>query len=591
MSRARLGVLLLGITACSEVIIERSPHGDDGDGGNGGAPSSTTLVVATATAATGSSVDTSSSVGTSSSVVSTSSGSTSSSAGGAGGSGGGPEDCEPGTVASCFDGPPEAAGVGECAMGVAVCLPDGSAFGPCEGDILPTSQQCGTGIDQDCDGFVSVGCDATTVDAGAATASNSGYSHTLAFDPDGDLFIAGDFSGTSVTVGGLTVATPAGQGQWLAKLTPSLDAIWIVTIPGNLIIWNLASDADGRVVIAGRATGAINFGGGPISPPATQDLFAAAYDANGAFEWAHVAEGDGSNDLPDVATLPDGDVVLVSNFTGSLQFEGAPVLSSAGSYDAFVARLDGSSGTAEWADRYGASGQEVLFSVACTPSGQILVGGGAVTGDAVLDFGVNATIGGPFAIAFARLEGDGTPVWSGGFDGLSFGFLHVASGPTGDLYATGAIDGPVDFGDGTIGSPTSDDLFIARFDTSGQLVFSRSFGDSTGNQRGQGIAVDSLGNVLLTGWVQDEANGTIDLGGGPVPVADDLSIFVSKYTPLGDHMWSSVFGSLGYSVYDIDVAPDGTSAIIGMFTTGFDVGTGPLVADGTQDTFIALFAP
>lgn len=73
--------------------------------------------------------------------------------GGDAGSGGAPI-CMPGALEVCYEGPPGTANVGICAPGQRTCLPDGTAFGPCEGQALPAAEACDTVTDDDCDGTV-----------------------------------------------------------------------------------------------------------------------------------------------------------------------------------------------------------------------------------------------------------------------------------------------------------------------------------------------------------------------------------------------------------------------------------------------------
>ena len=61
----------------------------------------------------------------------------------------------------CYPGPHEVAGVGVCAMGIQHC--EGESWGPCEGYVLPTPEQCGpdgtgNGLDNNCNGIVDDGC-------------------------------------------------------------------------------------------------------------------------------------------------------------------------------------------------------------------------------------------------------------------------------------------------------------------------------------------------------------------------------------------------------------------------------------------------
>ena len=69
---------------------------------------------------------------------------------GAGGDGGmAPQPCLGVTQQPC------GSDVGECAMGIMTCQPDGF-FGPCEGGIEPIDESC-NGLDEDCDGVIDNG--------------------------------------------------------------------------------------------------------------------------------------------------------------------------------------------------------------------------------------------------------------------------------------------------------------------------------------------------------------------------------------------------------------------------------------------------
>jgi hypothetical protein len=66
--------------------------------------------------------------------------------------------CTPGSVSPCYYGPPRTAGVGICQKGVQVCEAGGSAWGACDGQVLPSPEVCGDELDNDCDGSVDNGC-------------------------------------------------------------------------------------------------------------------------------------------------------------------------------------------------------------------------------------------------------------------------------------------------------------------------------------------------------------------------------------------------------------------------------------------------
>src|SRR5439155_4948024 len=72
----------------------------------------------------------------------------------------------------------------------------------------------------------------------------------------------------------------------------------------------------------------------------------------------------------------------------------------------------------------------------------------------------------------------------------------------------------------------SEDAYVVKFSSSGLHVWSMALGDTFGQlQKGQSVAVDSLGNVIVTGTVA----GAVDFGDGSTNMIGDLAVFLAKY--------------------------------------------------------------
>ncbi|MFT3774684.1 MAG: MopE-related protein [Minicystis sp.] len=65
--------------------------------------------------------------------------------------------CVPGSTASCYTGPAGTLGVGACKAGTKICNDQGTAYGPCAGDVTPQPETCLTAVDDNCNGQTNEG--------------------------------------------------------------------------------------------------------------------------------------------------------------------------------------------------------------------------------------------------------------------------------------------------------------------------------------------------------------------------------------------------------------------------------------------------
>jgi hypothetical protein len=73
--------------------------------------------------------------------------------------------CTAGTTATCYTGEADTLGIGTCREGVQICSADGTGYGPCIGEVLPSKDICGNALDEDCNG---------SDDKGASCLTNAG---------------------------------------------------------------------------------------------------------------------------------------------------------------------------------------------------------------------------------------------------------------------------------------------------------------------------------------------------------------------------------------------------------------------------------
>jgi hypothetical protein len=108
----------------------------------------------------------------------------------------------------------------------------------------------------------------------------------------------------------------------------------------------------------------------------------------------------------------------------------------------------------------------------------------------------------------------------------------IAVDAAGNVYVTGNYAGTANFGGISRTSAGNNDVFVAKYNSSGTPQWVRSAG-GTGTDYGAGIAVDAAGNVYVTGYYQ----GTASFGGISSTSAGLYDIFVAEYNSSGILQW------------------------------------------------------
>jgi hypothetical protein len=113
--------------------------------------------------------------------------------------------------------------------------------------------------------------------------------------------------------------------------------------------------------------------------------------------------------------------------------------------------------------------------------------------------------------------------------------VDITTDSVGNSYVTGEFSGTATFGAGeaqetTLTATGSIDIFVAKYDTHGTLVWAKRVG-SPSTDVGGGIATDSAGNSYVTGYFYDTATfGAGEAHETTLTPTGNADIFVAKYS-------------------------------------------------------------
>lgn len=162
-------------------------------------------------------------------------------------------------------------------------------------------------------------------------------------------------------------------------------------------------------------------------------------------------------------------------------------------------------------------------------------------------------------IFIAKYNSSGQPQWvkKAGGSGPDRGY-SIYCDQNGNLFVTGYFTGPATFESTTLNSSgNTQDVFIAKYDTNGNLQWVNSVGGNYGDT-GYGITSDSDGNVIATG----QFKGTATFGSSTLTSVIDpntnlpsFDVFVVKYNSNGNFLWVQN-GAAEFDDRGMDLATD-----------------------------------
>ncbi|MBW6514231.1 MAG: SBBP repeat-containing protein [Candidatus Syntrophosphaera sp.] len=237
-----------------------------------------------------------------------------------------------------------------------------------------------------------------------------------------------------------------------------------------------------------------------------------------------------------------------------------------------------------WVESTGSTEYDVGYGVSTDSAGNSYVIG--YFEESVTFGDLTLTSAGSSDIFVAKLGPSGNWIWARRAGGLmpDFGY-GISTDNTGNSYITGYFMFTADFGATTLTSDSfSADIFVAKLDADGNWLWAKRAGGSL-LDHGYGITHDSNGNCYLTGFFM----GTADFGSLSLVSSGYRDVFVAKLDTSGEWIWAeSAGGPNDETGYGIATDGGGNCFVTGGFADTAQFGSISLTANGsTGDIFVA----
>lgn len=388
---------------------------------------------------------------------------------------------------------------------------------------------------------------------------NSNYTDArdVAVDSKGNAYVIGRFSGTlsiGTTILNSTKTSSGGDSGDIIVAAIDKDGKWLwgknYGSPSTDYGYGVAVDSNDNINITGYFYDTMTVGATTLSAVGSADVFVAQLDSTGKETWAK-SYGSTSSDYAYRIAVDSSDNIAISGYFYNTMTVGTTTLSSIGSGDIYVIKLD-KTGKEVWGASGGGTSVDYGYGIAFDSTGNAYVSGSVYTSSSATNF---ATFGsttlktaGLRDVFVGKIDAStGQWSWAKSFDGVGSTSTDYGRGVAVDsknnVFVTGYFYSGLKVGKTVLTGPSSSaEVFLAQLDSMGNPVGAIRAGD-TSSDLAYGIHVDSKDNIYIAGY----GNRFMEFGKVNVLQLSSTNIFLAKY-PARSAAFGPLCPSVGFSV-------------------------------------------
>jgi gliding motility-associated-like protein len=380
--------------------------------------------------------------------------------------------------------------------------------------------------------------------------TSSCISSGVQVDKQNNVYVTGLFSGTADFDPSSGVYTLTAKGQYdtfVAKYTTNGTLIWAVSMGGSgsdiIQVNSLAVDINGNPIISGQFDSS-DFDADPgtgttiLSTAGGNDAFIIKLNTNGQFMWAHDIGGELTDYGGHLSTDSQGNVIDGIRYEATVTVGGNTYTNNSGGFNGLTIKYD-PNGNVIWAINLAdATDAESDYS-GIDSQDNIVVTGHFSGNDNFNPLGAAKTLNGNGnGIFIAKYTSAGILLWVQEFNGST---AIVCVDSQNDIFVDGPFSSPTNFNGTILNNTGSQDLFLAKYSSTGVFQYAKDIGASTGTVTNYGILASLDDNVYISGYF----TGTVDFDPSPATTAlltyhGQQDFFLAKYDGNLNYKW--VFG-------------------------------------------------
>ncbi|HBX53204.1 MAG: hypothetical protein A2275_05660 [Bacteroidetes bacterium RIFOXYA12_FULL_35_11] len=354
---------------------------------------------------------------------------------------------------------------------------------------------------------------------------------------NGYIYFIGSAMGMEGTIFNSTGANPdtiTEYGTFLAKYNTNGALIWVKRIGTNTFLYNLKTK-DGYIYASMYYSGTAEFFGTSYTNTTSygEDIILMKMNQEGNPVWVKKIGGQNNDRVFDIFIDNSSNILMTGWFNSTILFDTIQLnTNSTSNFDVFIAKFD-SAGNAQWAQKFGGTGSDEGYGIAADASNNIVITGSFKNSITNTAGTINSL--GSTDVFIAKFDPNGTILWMKSAGGINNDCgREIKFDLTGNIVVAGFFYQSATFGSLTATANYQTDVFLAKYTTAGTEQWIKSGGgDLTFIEEPTSILFDNNNNIYLTG----NFCGSAHFGSLSSSSYSNTRMFLIKYSSTGSEMW------------------------------------------------------